>query len=800
MAGPLAAYWASVGIKTDDKDLKKVDDYLRKIEQRLSKSAGKKGLQVNLFVDEAKFHKHLQGVLNRAGKSSPFKLSNVTIDSTKLVASVREVFAKAQFKAPISATISRASLQTIRSQVQAALQGITIGVRTASVTPRASGGGRGTGSEAERRRASLTGRGDPSLQEFLMGKPDKSSLSAGNRRYLDAIVGRSFGGVGGNSLTGMAIQGGLGGLARTGGGSFLGRAAGMAGMALGGPFGGAMGLVGSGILSMAGSAFTGIWSTLGKVITLPFQAISGAASMVTGAFYKIALAAVPLVAGFGLVNKNVQEAKSRQIALNTTAGRFGSNAATESKWLMSMANREGMAYSSMIDPYTSFMAAAAPALGMTRTRGIFEAFNQYGSTHGATKESSGRAMYALSQIASKGTVMSEELNQQMSEAVGYSGMKQLFAEAYQMSLGRSGAAILKGEKAITELTDAMKKGAVKSAKVLPYLEELMRRDSAAGLAEARGSSVAQQNRFRNQVSEGWMNFSAGGGEAGVAFFWQMMQKMGTWWTSNAAGLGRAFETTMYWLDAFRLGVYEFAQFVSTGQGNSFTDWLKGLGLDVDSIYSAFADLKAAIMQLLGLDSTGASNNLQILGDRLVTFVNSLASIVRSVEQVINGLNQIKVGVVTNQQKYGEGTTFADRTRNALGDIGSNLMRYTPFAKFFNYDKNTISGGLSTVVSGITGGTANAAGSLSNLALGGGQYALPINPTQNGWTPTAPQDISTGMTRRADYASATQNVNVKLEVQGNAEVINALIDDRTRAQFPVFLSQELTKAIVQAPKQ
>ncbi|WP_175610084.1 hypothetical protein, partial [Pseudoalteromonas sp. SK20] len=143
---------------------------------------------------------------------------------------------------------------------------------------------------------------------------------------------------------------------------------------------------------------------------------------------------------------------------------------------------------------------------------------------------------------------------------------------------------------------------------------------------------------------------------------------------------------------------------------------------VDSIYAAFGDLKAAIMQLLGLDSTGASNNLQILGERLVTFVNSLTKIVRSIEQVVNGLNQIKVGVVTNQQRYGEGTTFADRTRNALSDVGSNLMRYTPFAKFFNYDKNTISGGIGSVVSGITGGTANAAGSLSNLALGGGQYA------------------------------------------------------------------------------
>ena len=399
MAGtPIAGYWASVGIKTDEKDLKKVDVYLKKIESRLSKTAGKKGLQVNLFVDEAKFHKHLQGVLNRAGKSSPFKLSNVTIDPTKLVASVRDVFMRAQFKAPITATISRASLGTIRSQVQAALQGITIGVRTASVSSRGAGGSQGTGSVAASRRASITGRGDPSMQEFLMGRPDKSSLSASNRRYVDAILGKSFGGVGGNSLSGMAVQGGLGGLARVGSSGVMGRVAGMAGMAMGGPMGAAMGMVGSGVLSLAGSAFTGIWSTLGKVITLPFQAISGAASMVTGAFYRIALAAIPVVAGFNVVNKNVQQVTSRNIALDTTAGRFGSNAEKEKSWLMNMANREGMSYSTMIDPYTSYMSAAAPTLGLEKTRSAFEAFNQYGSTHGATKESSGRALYAFSQI------------------------------------------------------------------------------------------------------------------------------------------------------------------------------------------------------------------------------------------------------------------------------------------------------------------------------------------------------------------------------------------------------------------
>lgn len=803
----ISSYWASVGIRTDEKGLKDVDAYLKKIESKLSRGIGGKGLKLNLFVDEAKFDKHLRGVISRAGKGTPLNLANVTIDPSKLVASIQGVFSRAQFKAPITATISRASLQTIRGQVQAALQGITIGVRTASVTPRGAGGSQGSGSVSAQRRASLTGRGDPSMQEFLMGKPDKSSLSAGNRRYLDAIVGKSFGGVGGNSLTGIAVQGGLGGLARVGGGSVLGRAAGLGGMALGGPLGGAMGLVGSGVISLATSAFTGIWSTLGKVVTLPFQAISGAASMVTGAFYRLALAAIPLVAGFSVVNKNVQETKSRQIALNTTAGRFGSNAATESSWLMNMANREGMAYSSMIDPYTSFMAASAPALGMKQTRGIFEAFNQYGSTHGANKESSGRAMYALSQMASKGTVMSEELNQQMSEAVGYSGMKQLFAEAYQMSMGRTGAGVLKGEKAITELTDAMKKGAVKSAKVLPYLEELMRRDSAAGLAEARNSSVSQQNRFRNQVSEGWMNFSKGGGEAGVSYFWQMMQRFGEWWKSNGFVLGRYFHAAVIGLDAFRLSMMEMWQFITTGQHNSITDWARSLGIDVDAIREALLRLRDAVLKLLGIDSTNVSTILETIIERLITFVNRLQEIANGATRAVNGLGQIKEASVDKNQKY-MSSGFIDRTKMFVGEALRNVVDMTPFGKIINANRPTVFGGIGEVIGGTKDATAAAMGSLYDLGTGSGNKSMPLSPTPSAWKPTgwgtSPSQVES-VVRRTDNSSGTsQNINLKVTFDGSADVLGLIDKTKLYTEIATVVdskrAKEYNSALTGATKQ
>lgn len=788
----IANYFATVSAQVDDKSLRDVDKFLAKIENRLSKTTGKKGLQVNLFVDEGKFHKHLQGVLNRAGKSSPFKLSNVTIDPAKLVTSIQSVFSKAQFKAPISATISRASLQTIRSQVQAALQGVTIGVRTGSVASRGVSGGGGSGTEAQRRRASLTGRGDPSLQEFLMGKPDKSSLSAGNRRYLDAIIGTSFGGVGGGSLSGMAVQGGLGGLARVGGGSLLGRAAGMLGMATGGPFGAAMGMVGSGIVSLASSAFTGIWSTLGKAITLPFQAVSGAASMVTGAFYRLALAAVPLVAGFNLVNKNVQQQKSRQVAMNTISKSFGSTGAAESKWLMDMSNREGMRYDTLVDPFTSFIASSAPSMGLKGAKDIFQAFTQFGLTRGADDESMKRAMVAVSQMSGKGKVGAEELRQQLGDARGFGEMQSIFAKAYQMSLGRTGDMIKEGQPAIEELGDAMKKGNVYSSKVLPYVAEIAKQMAEPGLAEARGASFAQQNRFMNQLTTGWMNFSSGGGESGIAFFWQMMQRIGSWWIENGSAIGQAFETSMYWLDAFRLGVYEFISFAKSGESNSFVQWASSWGINLTALRDEVVKIFTELGRIFGVgEGMDLKTKIQNFSLRLKDILASVGEMLGHIATFLSVAN--KLSERNWYESFAMFNPFSDvskETRQGMGAVlgaGGSVIGATKSAA-----------GVLTDTVGLTNPNYSDYARYGN-ARGGYGFNNPATPSP--WTPTTPTDISGGMTRRSDF-TPSQNVNhtVKLEVTGNAEVLGALMDERAKAQFPVLLSNEIARQVVQAPKQ
>ena len=887
----LAQYWASVGIRTEEADLKKVDALLSKIESKLKKALVSKPLSVNIKADEGKFNKHIQGILSRAGKSTPFKLANVTTDASKLSASVKDVFAKAQFKAPIVATISKASLQTIRSQVQAALQGITIGVRTASVSSRGAGGSQGTGSVAASRRASLTGRGDPSLQEFLMGK---SSLSAGHRRYVDAILGKSIKGVGGNSITGMAVQGGIGGLARVGSGSMVGRMAGMTGMALGGPLGATMGMVGAGVVSLATSAFKGIWSTLGTVITAPFKLISSAASMVTGAFYKLALAATPLVMGFNAIDKRVRQTTLQGVALDAAVKDFGSTGKQERDWLMDMSNRSGVEYSSVVEPYTTFISASAPAMGLEQSKGIFEALTQYGSTHGANTFSMNNALKAFGQMSAKGTVQLEELKNQVGDAKGFGGMMPIFAEAWQRLQGRTGDKKLTGQKALEELLKAIENRQLIASKILPVVEKIAREKSAGSIEARKESSEGQRATFMNQIIKGWQNFTEGGGESGLQFFWQMMQRMGQWWIDNGSSLGSAFETAVYWLDAVRLGAYELASFVRTGENNSFVEWASEWGINLQEFRNSVMGMVNQVVQIFkgGEDSSW----IKTITTKLQNFSIALQEMFVQLSEMLEGIQRFAYGY----QKWSDAPLWRKLTLTAFE--GQGMMIQGAAKATWNAGQATLVGG-GALMDLATKNTSNAISEYQLYGDGKGGFtprtdpykawiegmtfnptksddskqltitkpnpvitnALPpsvvikqpellqkqttpstyvpvvkplvmpqtfikpkypivaplintvmeayknysatsnisntVNNTVNNMQPTSLPSYAGGVmnqTAQQQVQTINQNVNVKLDVQGNAAAITALIDDRTRTQLPILLLSMITKEITAAP--
>lgn len=202
----------------------------------------------------------------------------------------------------------------------------------------------------------------------------------------------------------------------------------------------------------------------------------------------------------------------------------------------------------------------------------------------------------------------EELNQQLAEAQGFAESKGIFAEAYQRHLANGGPAKLTGEAAIKALTDAMKKGQVKSSQVFPYVTEIMKERSASGIDDARNLASSQQERFMNQRQAFLQQFSDNGGEEGFRTFWKTMAQGMERITAMAPTLGRYFKGASEIVSGLFLGMGEIYDFATTGKLNSVTDWLQQNGIDVvklrEDISSMWTELKNQFTGLFGSSSIG----------------------------------------------------------------------------------------------------------------------------------------------------------------------------------------------------
>lgn len=466
----LSSYWASVGVKVDNKDLSKVDAYLAKIENKLKRGINNSKVLFTPKINVPAFNNQIRQALKAIGADKNTLRLNVKVNESHLRNSLEKATISKPLDVRVSAKLDPSSLASIKEQLSRALAGIVVNARLGGVTSRQAASAtrkqpspttasdslshaqlntirrqiaRGVVGDSKSAEywsslaklqtktqqellSLLQGMKKPSPNswnpnpwggsgnnlarwtEFMAGRPEKSSLSAANRRMSDIMMQGLTSGAP-NTLTGMLAETTLGGVGRVGSSTAIGRGLGALGSTFG-RAGGAWGLITGAVVNTTLGAVKGIWSGLGTMVSAPFQLISSASSAVTGAFYRIALAAAPLVMAFNGINKKTQEVSTRDIALNATAGRFGTTGAEEKRWLYNMAMTEGMRYNDMIMPYSSFLSAYAPKGGVEASRDMFQAFSQYGRVFGATKESSGRAFYALSQIASKDQFMSEEVN------------------------------------------------------------------------------------------------------------------------------------------------------------------------------------------------------------------------------------------------------------------------------------------------------------------------------------------------------------------------------------------------------
>jgi tape measure domain-containing protein len=152
--------------------------------------------------------------------------------------------------------------------------------------------------------------------------------------------------------------------------------------------------------------------------------------------------------------------KSIQIIDQMTRLKLGLEAVSSSsaqvarRWqfLATLADRTGQDVEKLTENYISFAGAARnTSLEGAKGDAIFRAFSNSFSALGKSSEVANRGLYAVQQMISKTKVNSEELNQQLAEALP--GANKLFADALGVSTAK--------------LADMMKKGEVLAIDVLP---------------------------------------------------------------------------------------------------------------------------------------------------------------------------------------------------------------------------------------------------------------------------------------------------------------------------------------------
>ncbi|HBN5016661.1 TPA: tape measure protein [Escherichia coli] len=162
---------------------------------------------------------------------------------------------------------------------------------------------------------------------------------------------------------------------------------------------------------------------------------------------------------------------------------FGDQSTQVKKFIQDLTQITGMDTTETQAQFASFGASAKNTMGLEGSEELFKNLTGYARLMGRSDEQIQRALTAVSQMTSKGQVMSEELKGQLSEALP--GATQAFAKALGLT-----------EK---QLFDKMKNGDVKASDALPkFAKELGSQiDSRGGWKAIQDSTQTMLGNLKN---------------------------------------------------------------------------------------------------------------------------------------------------------------------------------------------------------------------------------------------------------------------------------------------------------------
>lgn len=383
--------------------------------------------------------------------------------------------------------------------------------------------------------------------------------------------------------------------------------------------------------------------------------------------------------GLNQLNQANTDYQSQKLAAEGIfAGKLPGGGSAARQQLYNLAQLNGFDYKATLPNFTRFMASAMPSLGYGGAFGSFRSITEFGRARGATGESMERALYAFSQIAGKGKVMSEELFGQLSEAAGFGESGDIFAQAYAEK-SKSG---LTGQKAQAALREAMKEGKVLSSDILPIVARIMSERAAPTLERARGTADANQMRFRNARQKFMERFSESGGEAGFAKLWDAAGKAMEKLADRAPQLANAFERLIDYAIMLGKAFMDIHTTLWGGYGTETTIAIqRETGINIvairDSI-AAVASVLAKIGEALGVGGSiaaiagvyGAKKLLGAwVGNKVGGVVDKVTGNAGSLAFFAHG-NALRVFVVNNGGGGWNATDSPDRNKGG-GGMGPN---------------------------------------------------------------------------------------------------------------------------------
>lgn len=221
--------------------------------------------------------------------------------------------------------------------------------------------------------------------------------------------------------------------------------------------------------------------------------------------------------GYGLSNLNQrnQQVVSAQLQTSAVVQQAGGSAqqgADSFQYLRGEGQRIGFNYLDASQDYNKLISGlTGSGVGLGESQKVFSGFAELARVNKLDKTTQNRLFRALSQVAGKGKLQSEELTGQIAEALP--GGTALFAEAYQKQIGGNKT----GAEAIQQLLADMKKGKVTSD-ILTYAGAAASQRANAGgaLGAASTASQAEQARYQNSVNDLAVVASNSGIEEGFA--------------------------------------------------------------------------------------------------------------------------------------------------------------------------------------------------------------------------------------------------------------------------------------------